>query len=78
MPARRRTEAEHSQPSPSQRATGHRRPAGYGLFRAAMNVYGLRMFVDHVVHNKVEAAYARSDLFERRQRLMDDWKAYLG
>ena len=31
----------------------------------------------HVVQNKVEAAYARSDLFERR-RLMDDWASYLG
>ena len=31
----------------------------------------------HVVQNKVEAAYARSDLFERRRRLMDDWAAYL-
>ncbi len=31
----------------------------------------------HVVSNKVEAAYARSDLFERRRRLMDDWAAYL-
>ncbi|MCY4624077.1 MAG: hypothetical protein OXC99_03620 [Chloroflexi bacterium] len=31
----------------------------------------------HVVPNKVEAAYARSDLFERRRRLMDDWSAYL-
>ena len=31
----------------------------------------------HVVRNKVEAAYARSDLFERRRRLMDDWSAYL-
>ena len=31
----------------------------------------------HVVGNKVEAAYARSDLFERRRRLMDDWGAYL-
>ena len=31
----------------------------------------------HVVQNKVEAAYARSDLFERRRRLMDDWEAYL-
>ena len=30
----------------------------------------------HVVQNKGEAAYARSDLFERR-RLMDDWGAYL-
>ena len=27
----------------------------------------------HVVQNKVEAAYARSDLFERRRHLMDDW-----
>ena len=31
----------------------------------------------HVVQNKVEAAYARSDLFERRRRLMADWCAYL-
>ncbi len=31
----------------------------------------------HVVQNQVEAAYARSDLFERRRRLMNDWEAYL-
>ena len=31
----------------------------------------------HVVPNKVEAAYARSDLFERRRMLMDDWATYL-
>ena len=31
----------------------------------------------HVVQNKVEAAYARSGLIERRRRLMDDWAAYL-
>ena len=31
----------------------------------------------HVVQNKVEAAYARSDLFERRRLLMDDWSTYL-
>ena len=31
----------------------------------------------HVVRNPVEAAYVRSDLFERRRRLMDDWEAYL-
>ena len=30
-----------------------------------------------MVQNNVEAAYARSDLFERRRRLMDDWAAYL-
>ena len=31
----------------------------------------------HTVQNKVEAAYARSDLFERRRRLMADWETYL-
>jgi len=31
----------------------------------------------HVVQNQVEAAYARSDLFERRRTLMNDWEAYL-
>ena len=31
----------------------------------------------HVVKNKVEAAYMRTDLFERRRRLMNDWSAYL-
>ena len=31
----------------------------------------------HVVRNRVEAAYARSDLFERRRLLMNDWSRYL-
>ena len=31
----------------------------------------------HSVRNQVEAAYMRSDLFERRRRLMNDWAAYL-
>ena len=31
----------------------------------------------HVVQNKVEAAYARSDLFERRRQLMDECATYL-
>ena len=31
----------------------------------------------HVVGNRTEAAYARSDLFERRRLLMDEWAAYL-
>ena len=31
----------------------------------------------HVVQSRVEAAYARSDLFERRRTLMDDWARYL-
>ena len=31
----------------------------------------------HVVMNATEAAYARSDLFERRRQLMNEWAAYL-
>ena len=31
----------------------------------------------HVVRNRVEAAYARSVLFDRRRALMDDWARYL-
>ena len=31
----------------------------------------------HVVANKAEAAYARSDLFGKRRELMDQWAAYL-
>lgn len=30
----------------------------------------------HVVSNKVEAAYRRGDLFEKRRRLMDDWAGF--
>ena len=37
----------------------------------------VEMALAHVVQNKVEAAYARSDLFDRRRQLMDDWAAYL-
>ena len=31
----------------------------------------------HVVKDKAEAAYARSDLFERRRELMENWARYL-
>ena len=31
----------------------------------------------HVVRNQVEAAYWRTDLFERRRLLMDDWARYI-
>ena len=31
----------------------------------------------HRVRSQIEAAYRRSDLFERRRRLMDDWVGYL-
>ena len=31
----------------------------------------------HTVRDRTETAYARSDLFERRRHLMDDWTEYL-
>ena len=35
------------------------------------------MALGHVITNKVEAAYNRSDLFEKRRRLMDDWAMFV-
>jgi hypothetical protein len=34
------------------------------------------MALAHAVGDKVEAAYRRGDLFEKRRRLMADWAAY--
>nr|WP_321442573.1 integrase arm-type DNA-binding domain-containing protein [uncultured Cohaesibacter sp.] len=35
------------------------------------------MALAHTIQNKVEAAYRRSDLLERRRTMMDDWSAYI-
>ena len=37
----------------------------------------MELSLAHAVGNAVEAAYARSDLFDRRRTLMDQWAAYL-
>ena len=34
------------------------------------------MALAHAVGNKVEAAYRRGDLFEKRRRLMDEWARF--
>jgi hypothetical protein len=34
------------------------------------------MALAHVIGDKVEAAYRRGDLFEKRKRLMADWAKY--
>jgi hypothetical protein len=31
----------------------------------------------HTLGNSTEVAYARSDLFDRRRQLMDEWTGYL-
>jgi len=36
------------------------------------------MALAHTVGDKVEAAYRRGDLFEKRQKLMDAWAGYCG
>jgi hypothetical protein len=35
------------------------------------------MALAHVVGNKVEAAYRRGDLFDKRRRLMEAWAEFL-
>lgn len=35
------------------------------------------MALAHAIGDKVEAAYRRGDLFDKRRRLMDDWGAFL-
>lgn len=38
----------------------------------------VEMALAHTIGNKVEAAYRRGDLFDKRRRLMDDWAKYCG
>jgi integrase len=44
--------------------------------RTAYSREVVEMALAHAVENKVEAAYRRGDLFEKRRRLMDDWATY--
>jgi hypothetical protein len=47
---------------------------------AAIARYALRAVVEaalaHVVRDKTEAAYFRSDLFDLRRKLMDNWAKF--
>ena len=59
-------------------------PAGNKVMRLPGGLLGtdhpqevIEAALAHVVRNRVEAAYARSDLFERRRTLMDEWARYL-
>jgi integrase len=36
------------------------------------------MALAHTIGDKVEAAYRRGDLFEKRRRLMDEWEGFCG
>ena len=39
--------------------------------------FTVELFLDVTDRYKAEAAYRRTDLFDRRRRLMEDWAAYL-
>ena len=59
---------------PAPRTKGnreHRVP----LCRRALEI--LEAALAHKVRSRIKAAYRRSDLFERRSRLMDGWAGYL-
>ena len=46
-------------------------------FRSSFRAWVAEAALAHKVRNQIEAACRRSDLFERRRRLMDDWAGYL-
>jgi len=37
----------------------------------------VEMALGHAIDSKVEAAYRRGDLFEKRRALMDEWSRYM-
>jgi len=67
------------------RRMGHTDETPHG-FRSAFRDWGseqtgysaeaLEMSLAHTIKDKVEAAYRRGDLLDRRTRLMADWAAY--
>ncbi len=67
-------------------ANGARRPDGArvpvhasatGRRKRRLSEPGREAALAHAVGDKVEAAYRRGDLFEKRAALMADWAAYL-
>lgn len=60
-------------------ATVHGFRSGFRDWAAESTGYAhevAEMALAHTIGNKVERAYRRGDLFEKRRRLMDDWAAY--
>lgn len=48
----------------------------WGAEQTAYPAEMLEMALAHAISNKVEAAYRRGDLFEKRRRLMQDWSDF--
>jgi integrase len=60
-------------------ATVHGFRSGFRDWAAERTGYAhevAEMALAHTIENKVERAYRRGDLFDKRRRLMDDWAAY--
>ena len=60
-------------------ATVHGFRSGFRDWAAECTSYAhevAEMALAHTIENKVERAYRRGDLFDKRRRLMDDWAAY--
>ena len=57
--------------------TGSARPSGTGRLRTDHPREVIEAALAHKVRNQIKAAYRRSDLFERRRRLINDWAGYL-
>lgn len=60
-------------------ATVHGFRSGFRDWAAECTGYAhevAEMALAHTIENKVERAYRRGDLFDKRRRLMDDWSAY--
>ena len=55
--------------SPKMRRPARVCPKSSGCMRKAA--------LAHVIQNKAEAAYARSDVFEKRRKMMESWAGYL-
>lgn len=60
-------------------ATVHGFRSGFRVWAAECTGYAYEvaeMALAHTTENKVERAYRRGDLFDKRRRMMDDWAAY--
>ena len=60
-------------------ATVHGFRSGFRDWAAECTGYAhevAEMALAHTIENKVERAYRRGDLFDKRRRLMDDWATY--
>lgn len=60
-------------------ATVHGFRSGFRDWAAECTGYAhevAEMALAHAIENKVERAYRRGDLFDKRRRLMNDWAIY--